>query len=64
MASVSGRFRVGHLANFGDSKISTGDRRAVSAPNWPKIRTFQSPPARGVRKVPEFRGFFPETGDP
>jgi hypothetical protein len=64
MASVSGRFPVDHLANFGHSKISTGDRSAVSAPDWPKIPIFQSPPARGVRKVPEFRGFFPETGDP
>jgi hypothetical protein len=43
--------------------MSTGDRSAVSAPNWPKMPSFLSPRASGPRKPAEFRGFFPETGD-
>lgn len=44
---------------FGHSKIATGDRGPVSAPNWPKVPT---PRKKRVRKPPGIAGPFQETG--
>jgi hypothetical protein len=51
------------ISYSGDSKIATGDRRPNSSRNWLKMAEFRSPRRGIVCKVPEFRGFFPETGD-
>jgi hypothetical protein len=45
---------------FGHSKIATGDRGPVSAPNWPKVPT---PRKKRVRKPPGIAGPFSRRPD-